>query len=38
MNINIVTSAQTSHEAYKLLMAFGLPLKENKKLENDSKN
>ena len=38
MNINIVTSAQTSHEAYKLLMAFGLPLKENKKLENSSKN
>jgi large subunit ribosomal protein L5 len=35
MNINIVTSAQTSHEAYKLLMAFGLPLKENKKLEKN---
>jgi len=37
MNINIVTSAQTSHEAYKLLMAFGLPLKENKKLEKNIK-
>jgi len=36
MNINIVTSAQSSHEAYKLLMAFGLPLKENKKLENST--
>tara|TARA_B100000579_G_scaffold202508_1_gene165608 strand:+ start:384 stop:965 length:582 start_codon:yes stop_codon:yes gene_type:complete len=36
MNINIVTSAQSSHEAYKLLMAFGLPLRENKKLENSS--
>jgi|TARA_B110001454_G_scaffold216756_1_gene240606 large subunit ribosomal protein L5 len=38
MNINIVTSAQTSHEAYKLLMAFGLPLRENKKLENSNEN
>ena len=37
MNINIVTSAQSSHEAYKLLMAFGLPLRENKKLENSTK-
>jgi len=36
MNINIVTSAQSSHEAYKLLMAFGLPLRENKKLENNT--
>ena len=36
MNINIVTTAQSSHEAYKLLMAFGLPLKENKKLENNT--
>ena len=36
MNINIVTSAQSSYEAYKLLMAFGLPLKENKKLENST--
>lgn len=36
MNINIVTSAQSSHEAYKLLMAFGLPLRENKKLENST--
>jgi len=34
MNINIVTSAQSNHEAYKLLMAFGLPLRENQKLEN----
>ena len=38
MNINIVTSAQSNHEAYKLLMAFGLPLRENKKLENSIKN
>ena len=36
MNINIVTSAQNNHEAYKLLMAFGLPLRENKKLENST--
>ena len=36
MNINIVTTAQSNHEAYKLLMAFGLPLKENKKLENNT--
>ena len=36
MNINIVTTAQSSHEAYKLLMAFGLPIKENKKLENNT--
>ena len=36
MNINIVTSAQTDHEAYKLLLAFGLPIKENKKLENNN--
>ena len=34
MNINIVTSAQSNHEAYKLLMAFGMPIKENKKLES----
>jgi len=34
MNINIVTSAQNNHEAYKLLMAFGMPIKENKKLES----
>ena len=33
MNINVVTSAQNNHEAYKLLMAFGMPIKENKKLE-----
>ena len=38
MNINIVTSAQSNHEAYKLLMAFGLPLRENKKLENSIEN
>ena len=34
MNINIVTSAQNNHEAYKLLMALGMPIKENKKLES----
>ena len=34
MNINIVTSANNDNEAYKLLRAFGLPLRENKKLEN----
>jgi len=34
MNINIVTSARNSHDAYKLLMAFGLPIKENKKLDS----
>ena len=33
MNINIVTTAQNNHEAYKLLMAFGMPIKESKKLE-----
>ena len=38
MNINIVTSAQNNHEAYKLLMAFGLPLRENKKLEDSIGN
>ena len=38
MNINIVTSAQNNHEAYKLLMAFGLPLRENKKLEDSIVN
>tara|TARA_Y100001936_G_scaffold133982_1_gene130972 strand:+ start:1579 stop:2160 length:582 start_codon:yes stop_codon:yes gene_type:complete len=38
MNINIVTSAETDHEAYKLLMAFGLPLRENKKLEANTSN
>ena len=37
MNINIVTSAQNNHEAYKLLMAFGMPIKENKKLESIDK-
>ncbi len=37
MNINIVTSAQNNHEAYKLLMAFGMPIKENKKLESIEK-
>ena len=30
MNITIVTSAQTDEEAYELLMAFGMPLKERK--------
>ena len=34
MNINVVTSAQNNHEAYKLLLAFGMPIKENKKLES----
>ena len=34
MNINIVTTAQNNHEAYKLLMAFGMPIKESKKLES----
>jgi len=33
MNINIVTSAKTDHEAYKLLLAFGLPIKTSKNLE-----
>ena len=37
MNINVVTSAQNNHEAYKLLMAFGMPIKENKKLESIEK-
>jgi large subunit ribosomal protein L5 len=32
MNINVVTSAKSDFEAYKLLLAFGLPIKENKKL------
>tara|TARA_B100000029_G_C17318467_1_gene867117 strand:- start:251 stop:817 length:567 start_codon:yes stop_codon:yes gene_type:complete len=36
MNINVVTSASNDYEAYKLLRAFGLPLKENKKLEQDN--
>ncbi len=36
MNINVVTSAANDYEAYKLLRAFGLPLKENKKLEQDN--
>tara|TARA_Y100001970_G_C14243405_1_gene866342 strand:+ start:522 stop:1109 length:588 start_codon:yes stop_codon:yes gene_type:complete len=30
MNITIVTSAHTDEEAYELLMAFGMPLKERK--------
>ena len=38
MNINIVTSAVNDHEAYKLLLAFGLPLKESKKLDNNTEN
>ena len=33
MNITIVTSAESDYEAYKLLMAFGFPIKENKKFE-----
>ena len=36
MNINVVTSANTDHEAYKLLLAFGLPIKESKKLEKNN--
>ena len=36
MNVNVVTSAVNDYEAYKLLKAFGLPLKENKKLEQDN--
>ena len=39
MNINIVTSAETNHEAYKLLLAFGLPIKVSKNLEkSEEKN
>ena len=38
MNINIVTSAETDYEAYKLLLAFGLPLKVSKKLEKWKEN
>ncbi len=34
MNINVVTTAQDNHEAYKLLMAFGMPIIESKKLES----
>ena len=33
MNITLVTSAQEDFEAYKLLMAFGFPMQENKKFE-----
>ena len=33
MNITIVTSAKTDEEAYELLIAFGMPLK-NKKINN----
>jgi len=36
MNINIVTSANNDYEGYKLLLAIGLPIKENKKLENNN--
>jgi len=36
MNITVVTSANTDHEAYKLLLAFGLPIKESKKLEKNN--
>tara|TARA_B100000686_G_C16216748_1_gene678153 strand:+ start:37 stop:627 length:591 start_codon:yes stop_codon:yes gene_type:complete len=38
MNINIVTSAEDDYEAYKLLLAFGLPIKVSKKLEKSKKN
>ena len=37
MNINMVTSATSDYEAYKLLLAFGLPIKVSKKLEKDNK-
>jgi large subunit ribosomal protein L5 len=37
MNINMVTSATSDHEAYKLLLAFGLPIQVSKKLEKDNK-
>ena len=33
MNITVVTSAASDYEAYKLLMSFGFPIKENKKFE-----
>ena len=33
MNITVVTSAKSDYEAYKLLMSFGFPIKENKKFE-----
>ena len=33
MNITLVTSAEDDFEAYKLLMAFGFPMQENKKFE-----
>ena len=33
MNITVVTSAESDYQAYKLLMSFGFPIKENKKFE-----
>ena len=36
MNVNIVTSASSDYEAYKLLLAFGIPIKENKNLEQNN--
>ena len=33
MNITLVTSGETDYEAYKLLLAFGFPIKENKKFK-----
>ena len=33
MNITVVTSADSDYQAYKLLMSFGFPIKENKKFE-----
>jgi len=33
MNITLVTSAESDYQAYKLLMSFGFPIKENKKFE-----
>ena len=35
MNITLVTSGQTDYEAYKLLLAFGFPIKENKKFRKN---
>ena len=36
MNITLVTSAESDYEAYKLLRAFGFPIKENKKFEENN--
>ena len=37
MNITLVTSAENDYESYRLLMAFGFPIKENKKFEEKHK-